>query len=120
MRNEELLECPFCGGEARVMHEKKECRVLLLYGITCFYCKAGTGIEFLTQEYAIKAWNTRPTATKPVSLEGILEMVEICPLCDLTGEVRRDCSDELEECPSCNGKLIVPTDKAILNYLEGK
>lgn len=53
--SEELLPCPFCGGEAVLHHYYyKECA----YWVQCDACRVST-LAYLDKEYVIRAWNTR-------------------------------------------------------------
>ena len=49
---EELLKCPFCGGEARVVIANES------YWVRCFDCGAEIAICYSKPE-AIAAWNRR-------------------------------------------------------------
>lgn len=66
----ELKKCPFCGGEATLVHGLCE----LDNYVVCQKCLSRTKV-FNTKESAIKTWNTR----KPV--ERILERLE--SLCEI-------------------------------------
>lgn len=77
MKKEELLPCPFCSGEAEVYNYEGEHDIYdpdtLGYVDTEYYTKYGCGCsdcgcivaEKMSEEEAIKAWNTR-TNTIPV------------------------------------------------------
>ena len=72
MSNEELLPCPFCGGEA-----KMDNRGVYGYGIVCISCGAKSP-DFQTETIAIKIWNDyandllKTEQIKPeISLNGI-------------------------------------------------
>ena len=53
---EELRECPFCGGEARINRVQDICPN---YVIRCWECRASTK-WFRDKKQAIEQWNTRP------------------------------------------------------------
>lgn len=56
----ELKPCPFCGGEATLIHEKRHLWIVECSNVNCLF---GTGLIFDDNEYSvseiIKAWNTR-------------------------------------------------------------
>lgn len=54
--NEELLNCPFCGGEAQVVVDIEF--VDKPYMVECKKCDALSGHRY-NKENAIKAWNKR-------------------------------------------------------------
>jgi Lar family restriction alleviation protein len=61
-----LLECPFCGGEAKVLKNGAGC-----YEVYCCNCKSRQyAYAHETEEEAIEQWNTR----KP--MERIVEQLE--------------------------------------------
>lgn len=69
MKEPKLLNCPFCGGEAKVAHYSNGWDEW--WRIICKGCNISqTGSYKTTEEEAIKAWNTR----KP--MERILERLE--------------------------------------------
>lgn len=61
---DELRHCPFCGGEAEVVHHKFFSEHLKAwktesYGVKCKNCHT-SGYQFWgTEKQAIKAWNRR-------------------------------------------------------------
>lgn len=70
--NKELLNCPFCGGEAKI-HDNACGR----FWLSCKdkYCCESTTEE--SEEEAIKAWNTRATTTEvKVDVEKLVEFAK--------------------------------------------
>lgn len=63
---ENLLPCPFCGGEAELHCNSDE----TLYGVYCPSCGAQTAHEgFATDQEAVAAWNRRPEpVNEPIGL----------------------------------------------------
>lgn len=53
MPKDNLLECPFCNGKAKLKDMKK-----ITYYVECKGCKAATGMHMNSQE-AVCAWNLR-------------------------------------------------------------
>lgn len=51
--NEELKPCPFCGGTASKVFDKK-----WAYTVVCNRCAASTGLCW-SEEQSIKMWNSR-------------------------------------------------------------
>ena len=52
--SEKLRKCPFCNGEAVVVHEFEN------YSVECVNCKSGTSF-FTSEQEAVDFWNTRPS-----------------------------------------------------------
>lgn len=50
---EKLRKCPFCNGDAVVVHEFEN------YGVECVDCKSGTSF-FTSEQEAVDLWNNRP------------------------------------------------------------
>ena len=71
MKETNLLNCPFCGGEAKICdgYIEEFLKTEYMKYVKCNYCKASTKLYF-SEEEAIKAWNTR----KP--MEGIIDYLE--------------------------------------------
>ena len=67
MQNKESLrlrECPFCGGDARIIphqfySDEKKAWVTDCYGIDCQDCHASSYQFYGTERQAIEAWNRR-------------------------------------------------------------
>ena len=62
MAENELLPCPFCGGEAELVHWTNQLSWNTNYGIQCTTCKImidSAHSYFHTAEEAITAWNRR-------------------------------------------------------------
>lgn len=82
--SEELLPCPFCGGEATFKssvfngEDKKS-----LGNVHCLKCYSSTGGDLQIYEQSIKGWNTRPAASVECGGERINLLP--CPFCG--GEV---------------------------------
>lgn len=55
---EELLSCPFCGGEAELVHPLSMGYAYDRYFVTCKECRA-TSMRYSTEADAIAAWNRR-------------------------------------------------------------
>ena len=72
-KSKQLANCPFCGGEAKLMRFPKCERK---YVVICEneQCMASVGNYSYSKEKAIKAWNTR----KPIEriIERIVERIE--------------------------------------------
>ena len=100
---EELKPCPFCGGEARLVHcMNAPCRVV------CEECGCGTRwFACDDREHAIEEWNRRAARTCHVKLNW----------CDHEDGCSYDCSEcgesfgilygELNFCPNCGAKVVV-------------
>lgn len=58
MSNDELLPCPFCGGEPKLMLAGN------FYRIGCWDCLA-VGVDKHEKSDAIAAWNRRATPAQP-------------------------------------------------------
>lgn len=54
---EKLRKCPFCNGDAVVVHEFEN------YGVECVDCKSGTSF-FTSEQEAVDLWNNRPRVNK--------------------------------------------------------
>lgn len=57
-----LLPCPFCGGEAQLVHWTNQLSWNANYGVKCTSCKIlldSAHSYFHTEEEAINAWNRR-------------------------------------------------------------
>ena len=65
---QKLLNCPFCGGEAKFVHifeNPEKCMV------SCRECDGGIDAVFADEEKAIEAWNRRAQPTnEPLTKEG--------------------------------------------------
>ena len=57
--NEELLRCPFCGGEAAILKRKS-----VSFYPKCSKCYAMIDRLCLTEEEAIELWNKRTCSCK--------------------------------------------------------
>ena len=68
MSEKKLLNCPFCGWEAKICdgYIEEFLKTEYMKYVKCNYCKASTKLYF-SEEEAIKVWNTR----KP--MERVLE-----------------------------------------------
>ena len=55
---EELLRCPFCGGEAEI-EQHTFMGYSHTYGVTCLNCRGQTRQFYATEQEAIDAWNRR-------------------------------------------------------------
>lgn len=55
--NNELKDCPFCGGEAYLTHV--EYNDDIWYNPNCSTCNCGWKENYETKKEAIKAWNKR-------------------------------------------------------------
>lgn len=80
----ELLPCPFCGGEAAIYEE-----ILGGYIVQCHECCGQIGI--MTKERAIAAWNTRAG--------------RICT-CGWHGFIDDWGYDAPNYCPNCGGRAM--------------
>jgi formate dehydrogenase maturation protein FdhE len=56
--NEELISCPFCGGEASLTHVEFNDGDIW-YNPNCEVCNGGWNENYETKEEAVKAWNKR-------------------------------------------------------------
>lgn len=54
----ELLPCPFCGGEAEIVHYQSGVKDRQCY-VCCKDCKASTFIQHHFKEKSMQTWNTR-------------------------------------------------------------
>ena len=52
----ELKPCPFCGGEAELVHPRGGTYIV---GCSNEDCPIWCGLAFNTKEHAVKFWNTR-------------------------------------------------------------
>lgn len=72
---DELLPCPFCGGEAKDIHgytmsEEETEFIIPFYKVFCKKCQNRTS-EFYDLEEAIAAWNRRAEPeNKPLTCDG--------------------------------------------------
>lgn len=70
---EELLRCPFCGGDGTESNETDDASG------TCFWVECGSGVcggrtdPFFTLESAVEAWNTR---TESETIKAQREVIE--------------------------------------------
>lgn len=56
---EQLLPCPFCGGEARLFHDdSSDYEQHWTYFVSCMKCEAETQ-RSKAREHAIEFWNAR-------------------------------------------------------------
>lgn len=105
----ELLPCPFCGGEAEIL-TAESMHGGYLFGIMCNDCRS-RGDVYDTEAKAIAAWNTRAERTCKV---------ESSYLNDFTSnhecwyEFEMQCGyrftwDEMEQpkcCPNCGARVV--------------
>ena len=104
----ELLNCPFCGGEARLADPNKTKRQANY--VFCGECGASSGVA--TEAEAIAAWNARAERTCEWMLEhsGTLYDKWRCSECGyLFVEPRCDqgyTDMEPSYCPSCGARVI--------------
>lgn len=63
-KTEELLSCPFCGGNAELVNDDT------LVSCVDDDCPMSGSWSYKTKESAIKAWNTRPTTPNNAQLIG--------------------------------------------------
>lgn len=84
----EILPCPFCGHEGKVMIFKGKDGWRDRYTVLCRYDEGGCGAEsgmYHSEEEAIAAWNTRSGREVPmVGIRGI-RMPESCGDCAYKG-----------------------------------
>ena len=76
----EIMNCPFCGGEARIMLEEEDRPDECFHNIYCTSC----GVQFWvkSKSEAIAAWNRRaqPENARQHALQtGVCPMCEDCP-----------------------------------------
>lgn len=72
-REEKLLPCPFCGGEATV----RQSHFSYSFLVKCNSCEIVTK-ESYEMNKVIKLWNTRPPVQKALSIEEIHRILLIC------------------------------------------
>lgn len=77
-KSKQLLNCPFCGGEATMTHYNN--KFAKWYQVVCMNCHLSQTSTYLSEEVAITAWNTR----KP--MERIVERLEKDGGCDAQDE----------------------------------
>lgn len=70
--SEELLPCPFCGGDGLV-HRNRE--ATSLWRVTCKFCDAGPSGR-LTRETAVNAWNSRSLSPSREAGEAVAWIAE--------------------------------------------
>ena len=97
---EELKPCPFCGGEAQMLHAVGE------WWAICKFCKATTEAH-TNKGFAIVAWNARTERTcKCVAeyanspIDGKTIVLHRCSACH---ELMRP---HMHYCPNCGAKVI--------------
>ena len=108
----ELLDCPFCGGEARLFdiswtttayggHMFKD----PFWQVICDKCKAGIG-DFNTEAEAIAAWNTRHERT--CHIEHMPKNEELrCRSWLACSECGNEIDNyEMKYCPNCGAKVV--------------
>lgn len=66
----ELLPCPFCGGEAELLHEDAMRGLGKSVSVWCPNCGARTGKSWSGNREAIAAWNTRAIEAAEADLLG--------------------------------------------------
>ena len=125
-RTTELLPCPFCGGEAKLIlgHYSEDSRLDTPWLVRCRKCGAESAsvmpdwvnynpyhrktfeCEAAMLNKAVKAWNTRHVETcHDASLE--CESQFICSLCECTVDVPL-LWGEVNYCPNCGAKVLTP------------
>lgn len=107
----ELLPCPFCGHEAKIV-----CVDTDRYDDWYVYCPGeydcpavSETLMFETKDEAIAAWNTRAERTcEAVNVNGYAFRFE-CSLCGYVAIVH-NCNTRLDElprfCPNCGAKVV--------------
>lgn len=118
--NTELLPCPFCGGEARLVYALDEGTKQITYTVMCMSCS--TAIfrprmsvfewdAYDTEEEAADAWNTRHVETCH-DKNGFDESLGFeCTVCRtmVDSYMQTTCSDKREQfnyCPNCGAKVV--------------
>ena len=95
-RTTELLNCPFCGGEAHFTVSSDG------YGVECDgeLCFKTIMQEHPTEEYAARAWNTRHVETCENIEESCFECSE-CGFFDSWAD-----AEKVNYCPNCGAKVV--------------
>lgn len=101
-KNDRLLPCPFCGGEATVIDYRNDG----LVGVGCSNdtCLgfSGLGWSYKTETEAIAAWNTRAERTCENGMPRSYNYLE----CSLCGSLAYKGSAEFRYCPNCGAKVV--------------
>lgn len=112
---ENLLPCPFCGGEAEIFDYDPENEVGFHepYTVQCSNQCCCLGKDFRTREEAAEAWNRRAQPEQPEAVHGQWKTVEVysttaryrCTACEAE---MIDCIDRKSKhryCHNCGAKM---------------
>lgn len=94
----ELLPCPFCGGEAEML-TAESMHGGNLYGVMCDCCACRTDV-YDTEAEAVAAWNTRAERTCYSEYPDRWECSE-CGFLDAYTT-----ADFINYCPNCGAKVV--------------
>ena len=107
----ELLPCPFCGGEAKLMHMDLDSieEGWKVWGVWCVddlnaddYCSHGHFIDnYATEAEAIDAWNTRAERTTTMTTDEGSQNWYSCDTCDADGYA----AALPNYCPNCGARV---------------
>lgn len=106
MMSNELLPCPFCGGEAEIL-TAESMNGGYLFGIMCNDCRS-RGDVYDTEAEAVDAWNTR--AERTCKEYGSVRVWQSCNVWSHELSCGHEV-DTLEQeppnyCPSCGAKVV--------------
>lgn len=103
--SDELLPCPFCGGEAEFeTYGGTACAV------TCRKCRCGTPTVSLNDgERAVEVWNRRAERTCRMTFDDVSSSLYSGPMlkCSKCGAcVPREFSGPYNYCPNCGARVV--------------
>lgn len=101
-----LLPCPFCGGEARIMH-LPAVEPSARWHVDCANfsgCEIGPFLWRATEQEAIDAWNTRAWPSALMEVEKSDDCIEYVT-CGHCGDIVGKIAPEGDYCKSCGWKI---------------
>lgn len=102
----ELLPCPFCGGEAKVFHYSSAIRDEV-WRVVCDKPFCAQGPDGYTEAEAIAAWNTRAERTCECIAEYAKSPIDgktiVLHRCSACHELMRP---HMAYCPNCGARVI--------------